>query len=76
MKKFLTALFIFSLTTADIFAADMSAEINQATDKIRRKSSNGAGICINTQNSATANLKPPNTSKKTCGGWGLKFARK
>ena len=34
MKKFLTALFIFSLTTADIFAADMSAEINQATDKI------------------------------------------
>jgi amidohydrolase len=34
MKKILTALFIFTITTANIFATDMSAEINQATDKI------------------------------------------
>jgi amidohydrolase len=34
MKKLLTALFIFSITAANLFAADMSAEINQATEKI------------------------------------------
>jgi len=34
MKKFLTALFIFTITTANAFAVDMSAEINQATEKI------------------------------------------
>ncbi len=34
MKKFLTALFVFSITTVNIFAVDMSAEINSATDKI------------------------------------------
>ncbi len=34
MKKFLTALFVFSITTVNIFAADMSAEINSAADKI------------------------------------------
>jgi amidohydrolase len=34
MKKLLTALFIFSLTTINVFAYDMSAEINQATERI------------------------------------------
>jgi amidohydrolase len=34
MKKILTALFIFSLTTINVFAVDMSAEINQTTEKI------------------------------------------
>ena len=34
MRKILTALFIFSITNVNIFAVDMSAEINQATDKI------------------------------------------
>lgn len=34
MKKFIVALFIFSMTTANVFAVDMSAEINSATEKI------------------------------------------
>lgn len=34
MKKILTVLFIFSITTFNIFAVDMSAEINSATEKI------------------------------------------
>ena len=34
MKKLLAALFIFSLTTINIFAVDMSAEINAASAKI------------------------------------------
>jgi amidohydrolase len=34
MKKILSAFFIFSLTTINVFAADMSAEINQASERI------------------------------------------
>jgi len=34
MKKLLTALFVFSMATANIFAIDMSAEINSATEKV------------------------------------------
>ena len=34
MNKFLSALFMFSLLSANIFAVDMSAEINTATGKI------------------------------------------
>ncbi len=34
MKKILTTLFVFSLLCANVFAVDMSAEINSATDKI------------------------------------------
>ncbi len=34
MKKLLTALFVFSMATVNIFAVDMSAEINSATEKI------------------------------------------
>lgn len=34
MKKFLTTLFIFSIFNQNVFAADMSREINSATDKI------------------------------------------
>ena len=34
MKKFLTTLFVFSIFSANVFAVDMSAEINSATDKI------------------------------------------
>ncbi len=33
-KKILTTLFVFSLLCANVFAVDMSAEINTATDKI------------------------------------------
>ncbi len=34
MKKFLTTIFVFSMLCANVFAVDMSAQINQATDKI------------------------------------------
>ena len=34
MKKILTTLFVLATTTINIFAVDMSAEINQATEKI------------------------------------------
>ena len=34
MKKFLTTLFVLSLLSANVFAVDMSAEINTATGKI------------------------------------------
>ena len=34
MKNFLVVLFIFSITTANVFAVDMSAEINSETAKI------------------------------------------
>jgi amidohydrolase len=34
MKKFLTTLFVFSMLCANVFAIDMSAEINSATDKV------------------------------------------
>ena len=34
MKKFLTTLFVFSISCANVFAIDMSREINAATDKI------------------------------------------
>lgn len=34
MKKFLTTLFVFSISFANVFAVDMSREINQATEKV------------------------------------------
>ncbi len=34
MKKFLTTIFVFSMLCANVFAVDMSAEINSATDKV------------------------------------------
>ena len=34
MREILAALFIFSITTINVFAVDMSAEVNQATAKI------------------------------------------